>query len=59
MALLLIKIFITFSTTISVNFNLETFNFKLDTIIGALGLYYTIKQGRCTECEKKKQTVHK
>lgn len=53
MELLLIKIFITFSTTISVNFNVEAFNFKLDTIIGALGLYYTIKQDRRAEREKK------
>ena len=59
MELLFIKIFITFSTTISLNFNVETFNLKLDTILSAVALYYTIKQGRCAECEKKKQTAHK
>lgn len=53
MELLFIKTFITFSTTISLNFNVETFNFKLDTIIGVLGLYYTIKDDRRAEREKK------
>lgn len=57
MELLLIKIFITFSTTISVNFNVGTFN--LDTILSAVALYYTIKQERRMEHERNKETASK
>ncbi|MFS0621789.1 hypothetical protein [Priestia megaterium] len=59
MDLLSVKIFITFSTTISTDFNVGTFN--LDTILSAVALYYTIKQERRVKRERQhqKQTAQK
>ncbi|MEH7169777.1 hypothetical protein V7088_25130, partial [Priestia megaterium] len=58
MDLLSINVFITLSTTFSVDFNVGSFNSILDTIVSLVALYYTIKQDRQKKL-KQEQTSQK